>query len=112
MQLDAQANEDQHLQWATALSESEHDSKMANRLTDLERLLQEQNLQLQVDEAVVAWLARESFDPEYGARPLRRLLRRRLENPLATELLEERYSQAKGVAVRLEADSLTFVPVL
>ena len=82
------------------------------QLADLERLLQEQNLQLQVDEAVVAWLASESFDPEYGARPLRRLLRRRLENPLATELLEERYGQAKGVAVRLEADNLTFVPVL
>ena len=82
------------------------------QLADLDRLLQEQDLQLQVDDAVVEWLARESFDPEYGARPLRRLLRRRLENPLATELLEDRYGEARGVAVQLDDGNLKFVPVL
>ena len=82
------------------------------QLADLDRLLQEQALQLHVDDAVVEWLARESFDPEYGARPLRRLLRRRLENPLATELLEDRYGDASGVAVQLDDGKLIFVPVL
>ena len=82
------------------------------QLADLDRLLQEQALQLHVDDAVVEWLARESFDPEYGARPLRRLLRRRLENPLATELLEDRYGGASGVAVQLDDGKLIFVPVL
>ena len=79
---------------------------------DLAALLAEQELPLQVDEAVVQWLATESYDPEYGARPLRRLLRRRLENPLATELLEERYQGAAGVQVRLEESSLRFSPIL
>lgn len=39
------------------------------QLRELQALLQEQGLELQVQEAVVAWLARESYDPEYGARP-------------------------------------------
>ena len=82
------------------------------QLADLAALLAEQELPLQVDEAVVQWLATESYDPEYGARPLRRLLRRRLENPLATELLEERYQGAAGVQVSLAEGSLRFSPVL
>ena len=85
---------------------------MPPRKRSLADLLAEQELPLQVDEAVVQWLATESYDPEYGARPLRRLLRRRLENPLATELLEERYQGAAGVHVSLEEGSLHFSPVL
>jgi ATP-dependent Clp protease ATP-binding subunit ClpA len=69
------------------------------QLAELAALLQEQQLVLQVDEAVVARLARQGYEPEYGARPLRRLLRRSLENPLATELLEERYRGYWGVRV-------------
>ena len=82
------------------------------QLAELAALLAEQELPLQVDEDVVQWLATESYDPEYGARPLRRLLRRRLENPLATELLEERYQGAAGVHVSLEEGGLRFSPVL
>jgi ATP-dependent Clp protease ATP-binding subunit ClpA len=69
------------------------------QLAELAALLLEQQLVLQVDEAVVGRLARQGYEPEYGARPLRRLLRRSLENPLATELLEERYRGFWGVRV-------------
>ena len=69
------------------------------QLAELAGLLAEQQLQLQVDEAVVERLAQQGYEPEYGARPLRRVLRRALENPLATALLEERFAQASGVRV-------------
>jgi ATP-dependent Clp protease ATP-binding subunit ClpA len=82
------------------------------QLRELQALLQEQGLELQVQEAVVAWLARESYDPEYGARPLRRLLRRQLENPLATAMLEEKFSAARAVLVEMEADLPSFRPVM
>jgi ATP-dependent Clp protease ATP-binding subunit ClpA len=52
-----------------------------------------------VEESVVASLAEQGYEPEYGARPLRRVLRRRIENPLATELLEEHFRGARGVRV-------------
>jgi len=66
-----------------------------------------------VEEPVLGWLAREGYEPEYGARPLRRLLRRRIENPLATALLEERFQGAAAVQVSLAVggDQLAFAPL-
>jgi len=69
------------------------------QLAELAALLAEQQLVLEVDDAVVQALAEQGYEPEYGARPLRRVLRRAVENPLATALLEERFAQARGVQV-------------
>jgi len=88
------------------------------QLAELAGLLREQNLSLTVEEPVVAALAEQGYEPEYGARPLRRVLRRRIENPLATALLEERFRDASGIAIRLtEGDGesgvagLAFLPL-
>jgi ATP-dependent Clp protease ATP-binding subunit ClpA len=80
------------------------------QLAELARLLAEQHLDLEVPEPVVQALAEQGYEPEYGARPLRRVLRRQLENPLATELLAERFAGARGVRVE-PGDPLTFVPL-
>ena len=88
------------------------------QLAELAALLREQGLELQLDEGVVPWLAQQGYEPEYGARPLRRLLRRSIENPLATELLEERFLGAAAVQVSLPEASpdkpgaLRFTPVV
>jgi ATP-dependent Clp protease ATP-binding subunit ClpA len=85
------------------------------QLAELATLLREQQLQLQVEESVVATLAEQGYEPEYGARPLRRVLRRRIENPLATELLEEHFTGAWGVRVEArqgaEGTTLVFLPL-
>ena len=88
------------------------------QIKELEALLAEQQLQLQVEEPVVALLAQQGYEPEYGARPLRRVLRRRIENPLATALLEDQFRGAWGVRVQcVQAPSgkadpgLSFVPL-
>jgi ATP-dependent Clp protease ATP-binding subunit ClpA len=82
------------------------------QLADLAALLREQGLALELDAAVPAWLASQGNEPEYGARPLRRLLRRRIENPLATALLEERFQGAEAVQVSLVegGEALRFTP--
>ena len=84
------------------LGPAELERIVALQLADLAALLREQGLELQVEAAVASWLARQGHQPEYGARPLRRLLRRSIENPLATELLEERFLGAAAVRVSLE----------
>jgi ATP-dependent Clp protease ATP-binding subunit ClpA len=86
------------------------------QLADLAGLLREQRLELQVDEEAVVALAEQGYEPEYGARPLRRVLRRRIENPLATELLADPFSAARGVRVALDpqaqpAAGLRFLPL-
>ena len=88
------------------------------QLAELASLLREQQLELEVEEAAVALLAEQGYEPEYGARPLRRVLRRRIENPLATHLLEDRFRGFSGVRIEAvaasegEAGSLRFVPRL
>jgi len=69
------------------------------QLKDLACLMAEQGLELHVEASVVRALAELGHEPEYGARPLRRVLRRHLENPLATEVLEERFNGASRVRV-------------
>jgi ATP-dependent Clp protease ATP-binding subunit ClpA len=88
------------------------------QVAELAALLREQRLELEIDEAVVSRLAELGYEPEFGARPLRRVLRRRIENPLATELLEDHFRGARGVRVCLGdpagpggAESLRFLPL-
>jgi len=71
------------------------------QVAELAALLREQRLELEIDEDVVSRLAELGYEPEFGARPLRRVLRRRIENPLATELLEDHFHTARGVRVSL-----------
>ncbi|MEB3200336.1 MAG: AAA family ATPase [Synechococcaceae cyanobacterium] len=81
------------------------------QLEELRALLREQHLELQVEEAVVEALAEQGYEPEYGARPLRRVLRRQIENPLATALLAERFQGARGVRVLDRGAGLSFEPL-
>ena len=74
------------------------------QLEELRKLLSQQNLDLYVDENTIKTLADEGYEPEYGARPLRRVIRRRLENPLATQILEESFEGARSIRVTTKND--------
>ena len=83
------------------------------QLQELTSLLAEQGLSLAVEDGVADALARQGYEPEYGARPLRRVLRRQVENPLATQLLEERFAGATGVCIAVggaDGEPLRFEP--
>jgi ATP-dependent Clp protease ATP-binding subunit ClpB len=67
----------------------------------LEARLQERRLSLEVSDSARDWLALNGYDPDLGARPLRRVLQRSIEDPLALALLEGRYSE--GDTVRVDA---------
>ena len=85
------------------------------QLQELTSLLAEQGLSLAVGDGVADALARQGHEPEYGARPLRRVLRRQVENPLATLLLEDRFAGATGVKVAVgtaDGEPLLFEPQL
>jgi len=65
-------------------------------------------IQLDVDEAAEAWLAASGYDPEYGARPLRRVLQRELADRLAVLLLEGTFQAGDTVHVGMTGDQLSF----
>lgn len=57
------------------------------RVNELSHRLKEQDVLLEYDPEVIAWVAQKGFDPAYGARPLQRAVRQYLENPLAYWML-------------------------
>jgi len=68
------------------------------------RLREEHGVELEVEPALIARLAREGFDPEFGARPLRRHLRRTLERELTRAILDGRLPDGSRVIARDGAD--------
>ncbi len=74
----------------------------------VKRRLQERGLTLDLTPAARAWLAREGYDPVYGARPLRRVIEKRLLNPLAQALLEGRFREGTTVTVNAGEEGLEF----
>ncbi|MBW3669768.1 MAG: AAA family ATPase, partial [Actinobacteria bacterium] len=77
------------------------------QLRALDRRLAERRLSLEVTDEARAWLARAGFDAAYGARPLKRLIQRRIGDALAMALLEGRYAEGDTVTVDVAGDDLT-----
>jgi ATP-dependent Clp protease ATP-binding subunit ClpB len=71
------------------------------QLGRLRRLLADRKITLEPDESARAWLAKAGYDPAYGARPLKRVIQRALQNPLASLILEG--TIADGETVRISA---------
>jgi len=75
---------------------------------DLQKRLSERKLGVELTENAKSWLAKEGYDPLYGARPLRRAIERYVENPLSTKLLEGGFKEGDTIAVDLGDKGLTF----
>ncbi|MDQ6839832.1 MAG: AAA family ATPase [Actinomycetota bacterium] len=69
------------------------------QLEELERRLARRRLTLSVTAEARHWLARRGYDPAYGARPLKRLIQRAINDPLAMALLDGRYGDGAVVSV-------------
>ena len=72
--------------------------------------MSEKDMQIDFTDAAKEFLAKNGFEPEYGARPLRRLIQRLVEDGLAEALLEGRIKQGEKVKVDLDDSKLTFEP--
>ena len=75
---------------------------------DLQKRLSERKLAVELTENAKSWLAKEGYDPVYGARPLRRVIERYVENPLSTKLLQGEFSEGDTVIVNHSDKGLTF----
>ncbi|WP_287981797.1 ATP-dependent chaperone ClpB [Acidiphilium sp.] len=77
------------------------------QLRHLESLLADRKITLHLDQAARDWLANEGYDPVYGARPLKRVIQRSLQNKLATRLLEGAIHDGETVNVTVDDDGLS-----
>jgi ATP-dependent Clp protease ATP-binding subunit ClpB len=77
------------------------------QLTELRGRLEARGISLEVSDAARELLAEEGYDPAWGARPLKRVLQRRLQNPLALAMLEGRFKEGDAVRVEVRDGELT-----
>ena len=78
------------------------------QLAALEKMLQARRLGLRVTPEARELLANKGYDPVYGARPLKRVIQRELQNPVALELLEGRYHEGDTIVVDADGGHLAF----
>jgi ATP-dependent Clp protease ATP-binding subunit ClpB len=74
----------------------------------LQRRLTERNITLRLHDNAKRLLAREGYDPVYGARPLKRLIQKEIENPLAQQILAGEYGEGDIIDADLEGERLVF----
>jgi len=78
------------------------------QLAGLRKRLQDRRIHLEVTEAARTLLAREGYDPTYGARPLKRTIQRLVQDPLALRLLEREFVEGDTVVVDAHGDEIAF----
>ena len=76
------------------------------QLLGLRKLLAERKIGIDLDRGALDWLAAEGYDSTYGARPLRRVIQRSLQNPLAGLILEGAVKEGETVRVSAGSDGL------
>jgi ATP-dependent Clp protease ATP-binding subunit ClpB len=76
------------------------------QLERLRQLLADRKVELDVDRGALEWLGEEGYDPIYGARPLKRVIQRSLQNPLAGMILEGTVREGEAVNVTAGRDGL------
>jgi len=80
------------------------------QLRRLQKLLEDRKIVLDLDAAAETWLADAGYDPVYGARPLKRVIQKELQNPLATQILEGRIEDGQTVHVSASPLGLLIQP--
>jgi len=79
---------------------------VAIQIKRLEKLLADRKIALELDDAALAWLAEAGYDPVYGARPLKRIIQRELQNVLAGRILAGEIKDGAKVKVSAAANGL------
>ena len=89
------------------LGRGEIDRIVEIQMGRLRQLLSDRKLTLSMDICARNWLAARGYEPVYGARPLKRVIQKELQDPLARLLLEGRINDGDNIEVTVEGDSLT-----
>jgi len=77
-------------------------------MNEIRKRLEERKIGVQLSQQAKEWLAKEGFDPMFGARPLRRALQRHVENPLSKRILAEEFREGDEILVDVGGKGLTF----
>ena len=92
----------------TPLSKAEIADVVKLQLTRVQKMLEPQGFTLEVTPQAIDWLAQEGYDPDYGARPVKRAIQQYLLNDLSKKLLADEVNREKPIIVDSFGDGLVF----
>ena len=78
------------------------------QLRAVAKRLADQQLTMEISDDAKRHLAKAGYDPQFGARPLKRTVQEQLLNPLATRLLDGEFKPGDNIRINLANDELTF----
>jgi len=78
------------------------------QLSEVASLLAGQKMKIEITEAAKTRLAEEGFDPNFGARPLKRVIQKKIENPLSIQILQGIFKKGDTIRVDLKNGEFTF----
>ena len=78
------------------------------QINQVEKLLQENGLKLELSDKALAFLATKGYNPEFGARPVKRAIQRYLLNSLSKKILAQEVDKDKPIKVDQKEDNLVF----
>ncbi len=89
------------------LTRKNMDAIVDNQIARLQKLLSDRKMSISLDERARTWLADQGYDPVYGARPLKRVIQKKLQDPLAELLLSGAVVDGDTLDVSTDGDGLT-----
>jgi ATP-dependent Clp protease ATP-binding subunit ClpB len=90
------------------LSEEDLKKIVEIQLARLTKRLEQRKIVLKLSDAAKALIAREGYDPVYGARPLKRAIQKEILDPLSMQILEGKFREGQTIRVDAKANKLTF----
>ena len=92
----------------TPLNECEIEQIVKLQIESIKRMLLSNGVTLEVTDKALHYLAEEGYDPEFGARPVKRVIHRMILNQLSKDILAQRIDRSKPIIIDYNHDSLTF----
>lgn len=90
------------------LSEDQIADVVRMQFAQVQKMLKDNDIEINISEEAVNWIAHLSYDPQYGARPVKRMMQRELLNELSKMVLADKVDKTKPITIKIKDDKMVF----
>ena len=90
------------------LSEDQIADVVRMQFAQVQKMLKDNDIEINISEEAVKWIAHLSYDPQYGARPVKRMMQRELLNELSKMVLADKVDKTKPITIKIKNDKMVF----
>lgn len=90
------------------LSEDQIADVVRMQFAQVQKMLKDNEIEINISEEAVKWIAHLSYDPQYGARPVKRMMQRELLNELSKMVLADKVDKTKPITIKIKDDKMVF----